>query len=87
MSSTRNDQFRERVRVRLAVLGVNQSELCREHGASPSQFSNWLERGPTNLLVSTLDRMAEMLAVKPGWLLDGDLREAVPEAHDHEGGF
>lgn len=78
MEIVTNEQFRERVRVRLAVMGVTQNELCNQRGISPQSFSNWLTSVP-NIHLSTLYKIAELLEISPSWLLEGDLKDAVPE--------
>lgn len=81
MSTVTNDEFRERVRVRLAVMGLSQNELCNNRGVSPQSFSNWLTSIP-NIHLSTLYKIADMLEVSPSWLLEGDLKDAVPAKAD-----
>lgn len=70
--------IRERIRVRLAVIGKSQSELCRQSNQNSTVFSDWIRRMP-NITLTSLDRIAELLDVSPSWLLEGDLQGAVIE--------
>lgn len=80
-----NDQktaaFQERVRVRLAVLNHNQTILAVNAGMSRQQISVILQ-DPYRCEMRTIERLAEALEVTSAWLLEGDLREALPDPKD-----
>ena len=74
----KNAAFQERVRVRLAVLNINQSELAASVGVTRQRLSQILQV-PYSCEISTVERLADALGVKVSWLLDGDLKDALPD--------
>ena len=72
------DQIRERIRVRRSVVADSDASLCRRHGISHQRWSAWMKKLP-DIELRTLALIAEMLSVTPGWLLDGELSDALPK--------
>jgi len=78
LNEQRVASFCERVRVRLAVLNSSRSSLAASMGITRQRLWQILE-DPYACSVRTLDPMAEALGVTTAWLLDGELRDALPD--------
>jgi len=77
---TLGDEIRERVRVRMAVLGISTTaELATKMAMSRANASAFLKSLPQVGLPRFL-RLADALEVRGEWLLAGELRDAVPRS-------
>ncbi len=70
------DTFPNRLRARMMVKGLSQSDIARQVGYTPTGVWNWL-RGNTFPRAETLVALAAKLDVTEDWLRDGD---AIPDA-------
>lgn len=82
-AATLGDEMRERVRVRLAVLGVTLADVARPVGMRRATATALVRRLP-HVSVTSLLRLAEMMETTPAWLLEGDLVGALPTQHEIE---
>jgi transcriptional regulator with XRE-family HTH domain len=65
------ESFPKRLREARKALHLGQKELADKLGVSSGAVGNW-EVGPTIPHPETLGKLAEILGVKPGWLLYED---------------
>lgn len=76
--TTLGDAMRERVRVRMAVLGYeSMADVAAARPEQPIGFATLVRRLPRVSLRSVV-LLAEALECSPGWLVDGDLARAIP---------
>lgn len=76
--TTLGDEMRERVRVRVAVLGHQSLAALARAKARPAAGLAVLVRRLPNVNLCSVVALAELLEVTPGWLIDGDLAQAIP---------
>jgi len=76
------ETFGQRIRQRRKALGLTQAELGRQCGKSESAVSLWESGGITDIMGTTLTRLARALQVSVDWLLygEGDADQVVREA-------
>lgn len=61
----------ERLRERIAEVGVTQAQLARHTGAKEPSVTKWLNGQTKNLKGRNLVKAAEFLRVSEAWLADG----------------
>lgn len=65
-------QFGRNVAVARVNAGFTQEQLHRLCGIHPTEISR-IENGKTNVKITTVGKLAQVLKVSPGQLLDGPL--------------
>lgn len=79
-SSEKLRLFSERLRSRIARLGLQQNELAEKVGVEPGAVGNWV-KGLNAARGEHLRRVAEVLGVEVGWL------SGEQELRESEGGY